>query len=76
MDAELIGRASVLLGAGRQKAGDAIDFAVGISGIKKIGEHVEVEEPFLVLCARNEQSLSLGDATSRKRSESAKSRTA
>ena len=35
MDAELIGRASVLLGAGRQKTGDAIDFAVGISGIKK-----------------------------------------
>src|ERR1700720_2597662 len=41
MDAESIGRASVLLGGGRQKAGDAIDFAVGISGIKKIGEDIE-----------------------------------
>ena len=38
MDAELIGRASVLLGGGRQKASDSIDFAVGFSGIKKIGE--------------------------------------
>ena len=57
MDAELIGRASVLLGAGRQKAGDAIDFAVGLSGIKKTGEHVDVDEPLLFLHARSEQSL-------------------
>src|SRR5712692_572466 len=57
MDAELIGRASVLLGAGRQKAGDAIDFAVGFSGIKKTGEHVDVDESLLFLHARNEQSL-------------------
>jgi pyrimidine-nucleoside phosphorylase len=57
MDAELIGRASVLLGAGRQKTGDAIDFAVGISGIKKIGEHVDLDEPLLFVHARNEQSL-------------------
>jgi pyrimidine-nucleoside phosphorylase len=57
MDAELIGRASVLLGAGRQKAGDAIDFAVGFSGIKKIGEHVDVDEPLLIIHARTQQSL-------------------
>src|SRR5438270_12017153 len=31
MDAELIGRASVQLGAGRQRADDPIDFAVGLS---------------------------------------------
>jgi len=57
MDAELIGRASVLLGAGRQKTGDAIDFAVGISGIKKIGEHVDPDEPLLFVHARTQQSL-------------------
>ena len=57
MDAELIGRASVLLGGGRQKAGDAIDFAVGISGIKKIGEQVTREEPLLFVHARTEKSL-------------------
>jgi pyrimidine-nucleoside phosphorylase len=57
MDAELIGRASVLLGAGRQKTGDAIDFAVGISGIKKIGESVEAKEPLLIVHARSEQSI-------------------
>lgn len=57
MDAELIGRASVLLGAGRQKTGDAIDFAVGISGIKKIGERVEAKEPLLIVHGRNEHSI-------------------
>ncbi|HXM74825.1 MAG TPA: thymidine phosphorylase [Chthoniobacterales bacterium] len=57
MDAELIGRASVLLGAGRQKAGDAIDFAVGFSAIKKTGEHVDVDESLLFVHARTQQSL-------------------
>jgi pyrimidine-nucleoside phosphorylase len=57
MDAELIGRASVLLGAGREKAGDQIDFAVGISGIKKIGEHVDLDEPLLSIHGRTQQSL-------------------
>lgn len=59
MDAELIGRASVLLGAGRQKTGDQIDFAVGISGIKKIAEHVDRDEPLLSVHARNDQTLGL-----------------
>jgi pyrimidine-nucleoside phosphorylase len=57
MDAELVGRASVLLGGGRQTAGDTIDFAVGFSGIKKTGEHVDLDEPLLFVHARNEQSL-------------------
>src|SRR5256714_1140958 len=44
IDAELIGRASVQLGAGRQKADDAIDFPVGFSQITKGGEHVDLDE--------------------------------
>jgi len=57
IDAELIGRASVMLGAGRQKAGDAIDFAVGFSQIKKVGEHVDLNEPLFMIHARNERSI-------------------
>ena len=57
MDAEPIGRASVLLGAGRRKADDPIDFAVGFSGIKKVGQHVDLEEPLFVIHARNERSI-------------------
>ena len=45
MDAEAIGRASLLLGGGRQTPEDPVDFAVGLSGIKKIGERVEANEP-------------------------------
>jgi pyrimidine-nucleoside phosphorylase len=57
MDAELIGRASVILGAGRQRANDPIDFAVGFSKIKKIGESVEADEPLFMIHARNERSI-------------------
>jgi len=57
MDAELIGRASVILGAGRQRPTDPIDFAVGFSKIKKIGEKVEVGEPVFMIHARNERSI-------------------
>ena len=57
MDAETIGRVSLLLGGGRQTAEDAIDFAVGLSGIKKIGERVEKGEPLLTVHARNDQML-------------------
>ncbi len=57
MDAELIGRASVLLGGGRERAGDKIDVTVGMSRIKKIGETVDVDEPLLFVHARTERSL-------------------
>ena len=57
MAADLIGRASVLLGGGRQKAEDKIDVTVGISGIKKTGEAVDVDEPLLFVHARTERSM-------------------
>ncbi len=57
MDAEAIGRASVFLGGGRQQADDTIDFAVGFSNIKKIGERIEVGEPFMQVHARSDQTL-------------------
>jgi thymidine phosphorylase len=57
MDAETIGRASLLLGSGRQKVDDPIDFAVGFSGIKKAGERVEAGEPLLKIHARTERAL-------------------
>jgi pyrimidine-nucleoside phosphorylase len=58
MDAETIGRVSLLLGGGRKSADDEIDFAVGLSGIKKIGERVEKDEPLLTVHARNQTTLS------------------
>ena len=57
MDAETIGRVSLLLGGGRQTADDTIDFAVGLSGIKKIGECVDAQEPLLLVHARDDHTL-------------------
>ena len=58
MDAEAIGRASVILGAGRRKADDAVDFAVGFSHLKKVGERVEAGEALMTVHAREAESLS------------------
>jgi thymidine phosphorylase len=57
VDAGLIGRACVTLGAGRAKATDAIDFAVGCDRIRKVGEHIEQGAPFLRIHARDDDSL-------------------
>jgi pyrimidine-nucleoside phosphorylase len=48
-DAEAIGRASLLLGAGRAKTTDSIDHAVGLSNLRKIGERIEKGEPLCII---------------------------
>ena len=57
MDAESIGRAALFLGAGRSSTEDTIDFAVGFSGIKKVGARVEPNEPLLLVHARTDEAL-------------------
>jgi pyrimidine-nucleoside phosphorylase len=57
MDAGLLGRACLVLGAGRSKATDAIDFAVGVSGVAKTGAFIRAGDPLLVIHARDENSL-------------------
>jgi len=57
MDAGHIGRGCVALGAGRAKASDTIDFAVGCDHIRKVGEPIEAGAPFLRIHARDEASL-------------------
>ena len=49
LDAELVGRASMLLGAGREKADDAIDPAAGILLHRKPGDAVSAGDPLLEL---------------------------
>lgn len=56
-DAELIGKACVVLGAGRRRIEDGVDHAVGVSGIKKIGEPVASGEPLLVLHGNSRDAL-------------------
>jgi pyrimidine-nucleoside phosphorylase len=53
LDAELIGRASVTLGAGRDRVEDAIDPAVGIMVVAKVGDQVRAGDPVLELHYRD-----------------------
>ncbi|MEI8351087.1 MAG: thymidine phosphorylase [bacterium] len=56
VDAETIGRISLLLGAGRTKTTDRVDPAAGVSGLVKVGERVEAGTPLATLhCASQDR---------------------
>jgi pyrimidine-nucleoside phosphorylase len=57
LDAGAIGRATVLLGGGRAKASDTVDFQVGFSDLRKVGDAVEKGAPLFRIHARDEKSL-------------------
>ena len=67
VNAMAVAMAALRLGAGRAKAEDAIDHAVGIADLVKIGERVEAGAPLATIHANSEASLAqaktiLGDA--------------
>ena len=57
VNAEAIGRACIVLGAGRKKTDDAVDFAVGISDLVKIGDRVSAGAPLLTIHANDRGRL-------------------
>ena len=57
VDAELVGRASVSLGAGRDRVEDPVDFAVGIIVHAKPGDQVVAGDPLLELHVRDTAKL-------------------
>ena len=57
LDALLVGRTAVALGAGRDKKGDAVDLSAGIMLHKKPGERVSAGEPMLELRYNDESRL-------------------
>ncbi|PXX89891.1 thymidine phosphorylase [Halomonas heilongjiangensis] len=54
MDTRALGLAVVELGGGRRQPGDAIDHAVGLTGIAAIGDPVDAEHPLAMVHARSE----------------------
>jgi thymidine phosphorylase len=52
LDALEIGPLCVELGAGRARAGDAIDFAVGVECLRKEGDQLAAGEPVLRIHSR------------------------
>jgi len=57
VDALGVALAALRLGAGRAKADDKIDHAVGVSALVKIGERVEAGAPLCVIHANDEPAL-------------------
>ncbi len=57
LDAELVGRAAVALGAGRARLEDAVDPAVGIVLAAKVGDPVEAGQPLCTIHASDEGRL-------------------
>jgi pyrimidine-nucleoside phosphorylase len=49
INAEAVGVAAMLLGAGRRKKEDAIDHGAGLTMLKKVGDYVKSGEPICIL---------------------------
>lgn len=57
MDAEKVGIASMLLGAGRQRAEERIDHSAGIIVNKKVGDYISPDEPIAMFHYNDETRL-------------------
>ncbi len=57
VDAMTVALAALQLGAGRVKASDPVDPAVGIDGLVKIGERVAAGQPLALVHANDERAL-------------------
>lgn len=62
VDAGMIGQASVQLGAGRTRASDGVDFAVGIDQLLKSGESVRFGQPLCRIHARTAVDFEMAEA--------------
>ncbi len=62
VDAGLIGQATVQLGAGRAKASDGVDHAVGFDRLVKVGETIHHGQPVARIHARTAVDAEMADA--------------
>ncbi len=62
VDAMGVALAALRLGAGRAKAADPVDHAVGVSELAKVGERIEAGAPFGVIHANDESALAEAQA--------------
>lgn len=57
IDSRIVGESAVLLGAGREKKTDTIDYGAGIVIYKKTGEKVSVGDTIAILYAESDEKL-------------------
>ena len=56
-----LGNILILLGGGRQKVEDDIDFSVGMKLLIELGTYVEKNQPICILYARDEESFNIAE---------------
>ena len=56
-DAEKVGISAMMLGAGRKKKEDPIDYSAGITLKKKIGDHVNLGDVLCVLHTNEDKTI-------------------
>jgi pyrimidine-nucleoside phosphorylase len=61
-DAGRIGQAALQLGAGRSKASDGVDFAVGIDQLVKVGQTLHAGQPLCRIHARHQADFDMAEA--------------
>jgi pyrimidine-nucleoside phosphorylase len=66
VDAGLIGQATLQLGAGRTKASDGVDFAVGFDRLLKVGDAVHAGQPLCRIHARTAVDFDMAEAMAAK----------
>ena len=62
LDAGMIGQAAMQLGAGRAKASDGVDAAVGFDRLVKVGETVHAGHPLCRIHARGAVDFEMAEA--------------
>ena len=62
VDAREIGLAAVALGAGRQQLDDVVDPAVGLGGIRSVGEAISTGDVLLTIHAATDEAASAAEA--------------
>ena len=60
-DTHDIGRAAMLLGAGRERVGDVVDPGAGLLLQRRLGEHVAAGEPLCTLYSSDAEKLDMGE---------------
>jgi pyrimidine-nucleoside phosphorylase len=66
VDAGLIGQAALQLGAGRARASDGVDFAVGFDRLVKVGEPIHAGRPLCRIHARTPVDFDMAEALAAK----------
>lgn len=57
VNAEAVGRACLVLGAGRTRTSDPVDPGAGVSAMRKVGERVNAGDPLVVLHANRPDAM-------------------